>query len=124
MYVAPDGRHASIEIVVSVDGRWMVERPALYIRLEEIQDRLGQRLERALWGVEGMVELDEVAIMDHGIQVRYPITVGDRTYSSAGEFHSAVAEETDRRIGGVVYDSTGRAFTLHPWVAVFHQRAP
>jgi hypothetical protein len=122
MYVAPDGRHASIEIIVGVNARNGFGQYGMNIRLEEIQDRLGQKLDRIRWAVEGVVELDEVAIMERGIELTYPIVAGDKSFSSAAEFHAAIARTTENYIGRIVHDSTGRAFSLQPWVAVYHPR--
>jgi hypothetical protein len=118
-YVAPHGRHASIEIIIGVGCSEGIGQHELTSRFEEVQDHLGRELERAIWCVAGVVALDEVAIMEHGTSVAYPVSVNGRMYSCPDEFHAAIKMETAKRIGSIVHDSIGRAFTLDPWVAVF-----
>lgn len=118
IYVAPSGRMATVEVVITVEPETRLAPGDL----EEVLDEITRRVYRALDGLfdnlPAAITADEVSVVNPPHVPFFPATFGDKVFGDQTEIYEAIEKLREGTpIGGLLYDSTGRAFTAHVWTS-------
>ena len=123
IYVAPSGRAATAEVIIVIEP----EARLAPGDLEEVLDEVMRRIEGALVGIfdnlPAAITADEISIVNPPHVPFFPATFGDVVYEDQTEIYKAIEELREGTpLGGLLYDSTGRAFSAHVWTSFRRER--
>lgn len=122
--VAPHGRAATVEALLTVEPEAAIAPGDL----EEILDEIARRVDRALEGLfenlPAAVTVDDVGVVNPQHVPFFPATFGDRVYEDQVDVYEAVEglrKGTPQE--GLLFDSAGRAFEVVVWTSFRRERA-
>ncbi|HEU0078010.1 MAG TPA: hypothetical protein VFQ76_10205 [Longimicrobiaceae bacterium] len=118
IYVAPSGRTATVEVIITVEP----EARLAPGDLEEVLDGIVGRIDKALVGLfdnlPAAITVEEISVVNPPHVPFFPATFGDMVYGDQTEVYEAIEKLREGTpLGGLLYDSAGRAFTAHVWTS-------
>lgn len=118
VYVARSGRMATVEAILTVEP----ESRLAPGDLEEVLSEIMRRIDKALFGLfadlPAAITVDDVSVVNPPHVPFFPATFGDTTYADQTAIYEAIEKlRAGTPLGGVLYDSAGRAFTAHVWAS-------
>jgi hypothetical protein len=90
--------------------------------LEEVLSEIMRRIDRALLGLfadlPAVVTVDDVSVVNPPHVPFFPATFGATACADPTAIHEAIEKLREGTpLGGLLYDSAGRAFTAHVWTS-------
>jgi hypothetical protein len=118
IYAAPSSPIATAEVILIVEPETRLAPGDLEEVLDEVMRRIGHALDGLFENLPAAVTVDEISVVNPPHVPFFPATFGDTVYSDQTEVYEAIEKLREGTpLGGVLYDSTGRAFTAHVWTS-------
>lgn len=118
IYVAPHGRTATVEVLLSVEP----ETQTAPGDLEEILDEIVRRVDKAVDGLfdrlPAAVKVEELSVVNPQHVPFFPATFGDRAYLDQVDVYEAIEGlRGGTPLEELLFDSAGRAFQVVVWAS-------
>ena len=118
LYIAPFGRKATVEALMTVTPKGTLPPGDL----EEVLNEIDRRVDRALEGIFKLlpveVDIDDVSVVNPQHVPFFPATFGDRVYEDPVDVYEQIEElRKGTPLEGLLFDSAGRAFQVHVWAS-------
>ncbi|HEX8271114.1 MAG TPA: hypothetical protein VF615_00605 [Longimicrobiaceae bacterium] len=118
IYSSPGTRTATAEVIIVVEPEPRLAPGDLEEILDEIMRRIDNALQGIFVGLPAAVNADHISIVNPPHVPFFPATFGDTVFHDQTEIYEAIEKlRVGTSLGGVLYDSTGRAFTAHVWTS-------
>lgn len=116
--VAPHGRKATVEAVLTVEPDAALPAGDLEEVLVEVAGRVGRALDGIFESLPAEVKLDDVSVVNPPHVPFFPATFGDRVYADPVDVYEGIeALRKGTPLEGVLYDCAGRAFSVRVWAS-------
>jgi len=118
IFAAPGRRTATAEVIVTVEPAPGLAPGDLEELLDEIMRRIDNALHGIFEGLPAMVNAEEISIVNPPHVPFFPATFGEIAYRDQTEIYEAIEKLREGTpLGGLLFDSVGRAFTAHVWTS-------
>ena len=118
VYVPPHGRTATVEVIFSVDPQRSLPPGDLEELLEEISRRVNKALSGIFEKLPAKVEIEDIGIGNSQHTPFFPATFGEEVFEDQIDVYDAIDKlRKDTSLAGILYDISGRAFSVHVWTS-------
>jgi hypothetical protein len=118
IYVAPSGRTATVEVIITVEPETRLAPGDL----EEVLGEIMRRIDRALLGLfvdlPAAITTNDISVVNPPHVPFFPATFGDTVYADQTAVYEAIEKLREGTpLGGLLSESPGRAFAAHVWTS-------
>lgn len=109
---------ATVEVILTVEPESRMQPGDLEDVLDEVARRAARALQGCFDSLPGGVRVDDVSVVNPPHVPFFPAALGGEVYQDQTEVFDAVGKLREGSgLGGLLYDSTGRAFEVVVWAS-------